>query len=250
MNMYVIFTPNGFKNLNIPPPDIAIVLDILRATTTITQALESGATQVLTFSSPEELNEYANQQASNPMFNPIKMGERDGIKLPCFDYGNSPVILSNLDLHNKSILMTTTNGTKAIASCSNARTVVCACLRNRMAISRFIARERYNTLLFVCSGWKNSFSLEDTIGAGAIIDAVMDDYPDAELKNDEALCALTLYQYHSNKNIYQSLCMSSHGKRLLNIGLQKDIEWCSQIDVSNIVPIQKEKGQFERHILV
>ncbi len=248
MRIRVITSPDALD----PVSDLrdiwaAVVVDVLRATSTMAKALSLGAERILTFSQPERLLEKAGLIPRC-----ITLGERGGKVLEGFDLGNSPCALEKGLVTGKTVLMTTTNGTRAIDALSGISIVVSMALVNRMAVARYLAeRLRIEALeaprlLILCSGWKGGFSAEDMAGAGALIEA-LDGlvYPGIELENDEALVASALFKVW-NKDLSLLLVRTSHGKRLMRLGERDDISWCSGLDRLDVVPVMRSKREFVR----
>ena len=248
METYVFFTPEelDLSKKFLPKPDAVVVLDILRATTTITQALELGARCVEVFPNIDEVRRRVDSlTVKYDRSSILCLGERNGKMIDGFDAGNSPVKLSNMDVRDKIILMTTTNGTRAISTVSYVDRVFCGCLRNRKAISEHLLGTcKDKTVFLLCSGWKGGFSLEDTFGAGAILYELLDKKDDIKLLNDQAVCSLEIYKNYIDRSTYL-LKNSCHGKRLLRIGCKEDIEFCSSLDSSFCIAVKKGSHRFE-----
>ncbi len=247
MKLYVFFTPEelSLSKKFLPTPNTVVVLDILRATTTITTAIELGARYVKVFPSVsalrDELEHLLLRYRREDIF---CLGERDGKMIEGFDEGNSPVKLFNVNIKDKIVLMTTTNGTRAISLVSNVREVICGCLRNRMAICDYLFNKGKEVVFILCSGWKGGFSLEDSFGAGAIIEGLSILGVDIQLANDQAMCSRQLYRDYLEDPSYllKNCC---HGKRLLAIGCKEDISFCSSLDKSFYVAVKKTSLRFE-----
>ncbi|MCS6834166.1 MAG: 2-phosphosulfolactate phosphatase, partial [Flammeovirgaceae bacterium] len=171
----------------------------------------------------------------------LTAGERNGEKIEGFDLGNSPFEFMAADCKDKSIVMTTTNGTQAIHRSKTAQHVFIGSFLNLSAVAEKILQLPVNGVVVHCAGWKNRFSMEDTLFAGALLEK-LDTY--ASVECDAGLAALTLYKTVKN-TLLDFVMKSSHAKRLekLHHHLEKDIAFCLQTDVFDNVPyLKKEEG--------
>ncbi len=220
--------------------DIAVVIDVLRATTTIACALMNGADSVKVFSDLELLREDAYKWDSKKR---LMLAERGGKKIDGFDLGNSPVAVTSNVVKGKRLFMSTTNGTKAFQKVQNIKNLFSMSLNNRKAIGDRIISLKESNVLILGSGWEGSYSLEDSLAAGAIADYLIQINRDiVNIKNDELNAALALWHYWK-EDILKCLKTATHGKRLTNIGdYEDDFRCCSQLDSLYIVPLQVERG--------
>jgi len=204
---------------------IVVVIDVLRATSTINTLLFLGAEHVRPISSLEECKSLKDQDY-------IIMAERLGKKVDGFDYGNSPTKLREKDIRGKKVAIATSNGSKAIIKSEGSeKTILCSFL-NIESVINFIKRSDLDTIL-LCSGWLGKTNLEDTLCAGGIISG-LDNF---EIESDAALMARAL---HENTNdILETMKLSSHAKRLSGYDNKIDIEFCSRVNTQTIVPILK-----------
>ena len=220
--------------------DIAVVIDVLRATTTISWALNNGADSIQVFSDLELLKEKASK------WDPTKrlmLGERGGEKLKGFDLGNSPLSVTEDLVAGKRLFMSTTNGTKSLQKVENVEFLFSMALTNRQAVAERIIALKKNKILILGSGWEGSYSLEDSLAAGALAHYLIENYnSEVNIVNDELYAALALWHYWK-EDILKCLKTATHGKRLTSIGnYEDDFKCCSQLDCLNIVPTQFEKG--------
>jgi 2-phosphosulfolactate phosphatase len=200
------------------------VIDVIRATSTIVTALARGATSVQPVASVTEA-EILKQQ--NPAA--LLAGERGGKPLSGFDLGNSPHEVIPERVKGKRIILTTTNGTQALAACHGARAIITASLLNLDAIATRL-RELGPPWLIVCAGYEGEFGLDDAIVAGALAEA---------LNQDHALVSL----YHSAQNdLSATLLGSSAGQELRKIGLESDVPFCAQLNLFPFVPTLNSDG--------
>ena len=221
-------------------PEIAVVIDVLRATTTISWALKNGADSVQVFADLDLLKETAFKWDASQR---VMLGERGGKKIEGFDLGNSPLAVSTKVVSGKRLFMSTTNGTKSLQKVQNAKHLFAMGLPNRKAVAEKIISLKSENVLILGSGWEGSYSLEDSLAAGALASYLMK-YSDFEINivNDELQSALALWDFWKN-DILRCLKTATHGKRLTNLGdYEKDFKCCSELDCLDIVPAQVERG--------
>ena len=142
------------------------------------------------------------------------------------------------------MFLTTTNGTRALKSVENAPLVIAAAFVNRATVVKYIVEKQPETLWLVGSGWEGSFSLEDTACAGAIAHSLLTylNCSEAELAgNDEVIGAIALYSQWQDR-LLDMFHHASHGQRLLKLNCHEDLKYCAEIDILDVLPIQKEAG--------
>ena len=222
-------------------PDCAIAIDVLRATTTIAAAFNAGAEAIQVFS---DLDKLLADSENWPLQNRIRAGERGGQKVEGFDLGNSPLDHSPEQTKGKRLFMSTTNGTRCLQRIQDTPLVLTAALTTRQAVVDFLLRNQPDTIWLVGSGWEGEYSLEDTVCAGAIIQQVIEQ-ADLDLAdiigNDSALAATSLYRQWQT-DLTQLLHHASHGQRLLRKNNTADIDYCAQLDILDVVPVQHSPG--------
>jgi 2-phosphosulfolactate phosphatase len=239
MKIFVYHTPELVPTHTVP--DCAIAVDVLRATSTIATVLAAGAEGVQVFSDLQVLMDTSEQW--DPAHR-IRIGERGGYKVDGCDLGNSPLDCTADRVKNARIFISTTNGTRALASVQSAQTLLTAAFINRQAVVEYLLRYQPEMVWIVASGWEGSFSLEDTGCAGAVIDGVLAESSlslDALAGNDEAIAAVMLYRSFQD-DLLSLLKHASHGQRLLKLNLYEDLQYCAQTDVLSVLPIQTEVG--------
>jgi 2-phosphosulfolactate phosphatase len=242
MKIFVYYTPAQVPSLigssaGNPQPDCAVAVDVLRATTSIATALAGGAEAIEVFADLEALEQASGKYPSDHI---LKAAERGGSKVSGYDLGNSPFEYTPAVVKGKRIFMSTTNGTKALQKIQEAPHVVTCALINLKAVAEFIDQTLPNNLWIACSGWENSFSLEDTACAGALID-LLDNNHKITWGNDEAIGALALYRQWQN-NLEDLLNLASHGQRLCKLGASADLTYCATRNTHSIVPRQIAPG--------
>lgn len=239
MKLFVYHTPELTPTDYLP--DCAVVIDVLRATTTIATALDAGAEAVQAFSDIDELIRQSNSWLPEKR---LLAGERGGKKVDGFDLGNSPLDCTPNLVKGKRLFLTTTNGTRALQRVAQAPTVITAAQINRQAAVNYLMNHQPETVWMVGSGWEGSYSLEDTACAGAIAQLMIqqtDVAPTEIIGNDEVIGAVALYAQWQD-NLLNMFRQCSHGQRLLKLNCNEDLKYCSQTDFINILPLQKEPG--------
>jgi len=224
-------------------PDAAVVIDVLRATTTIAWSLHNGAEAVEAFASLDDLEAAA---AAWPAERRMRAGERGGQRVEGYDLGNSPLAVTPEVVGGKRIFMSTTNGTRSLAAVRSVPLLVTACLPNRSAVARRLLDLDCKRVWIVGSGWEGDYSLEDSLAAGAVASALMEmavaPHIGVRFGNDEMLAALALWQqWHLDTET--CLRAASHGQRLIGLGNHDaDFVCCAAVDSLQIVPFQAEPG--------
>lgn len=208
---------------------IVVVIDIFRATSTMCAALDNGAKEVIPIAAVEECLEYTKKEGDY-----IVAGERDGKILDGLTHGNSPSEYSRELIEGKSLVMTTTNGTKLLNKAKSAHTIVIGSFLNLDSVCSYLL-EKNQKVLLACSGWKDRVNTEDTLFAGAVIDQVKDHF---DIQCDTAQIALSLYETSEKyPHLIDFLKQSSHYKRLSKFGLQKEMEYCATRNLHPVLPI-------------
>jgi 2-phosphosulfolactate phosphatase len=206
---------------------VVVIIDIFRATSSICYGIENGAEAIIPVSEVEECAAYREKG-----FDYLLAAERDGKVVDGFDFGNSPFSYTKEKVAGKTIVLTTTNGTHALHLSRSAKKIVIGSFLNLTALCNWLKTQNDNILL-VCAGWKNNFNLEDTLFAGAVVDQLKD--LDFKL-DDSAIAANDLFQV-GKSDINQYLKKTSHSERLKKLGIEKDIEFCLQVDLTTAIPV-------------
>jgi len=222
-------------------PDCAVVIDVLRATTTIATVLAAGAEAVQAFSDIDELMRVSEQWQSDRR---LRAGERGGAKVEGCDLGNSPLECTPEKVKGKRFFLSTTNGTRALQRIEKAPIVITAAFVNDQSVIHYLQKEQPETVWLVGSGWQGSYSLEDTACAGAIAQGLLGhlSYHQIEtIGNDEVIGAIALYTQWQT-NLLELFRFSSHGQRLLRLAQEDDLIYCAKRDCLKVIPTQKELG--------
>lgn len=228
-NVEVCYTPGEYEYFK-GEYDIVVVIDVLRATSAICAAFENGIKSIIPVATIEEAQDYKDRGY-------LVGAERKGQIVEGFDFGNSPYSYMNEDFKGKDVVLSTTNGTKALSIASDADTVVVGSLLNLDALCEWLENQDKN-ILCLCSGWQDKFNLEDTICAGAICDYLINTgkYTSNE---DSSIAAKYLY-LSAWVNPLGYLKSSSHRRRLKNLDLNEDIKYCLTPNQTNVVPILRD----------
>lgn len=217
MQAEVILSPGEFERHDLQGK-IAVVIDVFRFTTTVLTALEAGISGFYPLSEIEEAFEF---KAKNPHM--LLAGEQNALKVPGFDFGNSPLEHLGKNYTGERLICCTTNGTRAIQAARNAEKVVLASLRSAKAVAEYLNMQNQDVIILP-AGLAGTYSLEDTWCAGLILD-----YLDPLELSDGALAAKLIYGHTSLSDVANS----AHGQRLQALDMQADLEFCLQINRSN-----------------
>ncbi len=209
---------------------IVVVIDVFRATSTIATALYNGASRVIPVDTVDKCIQIGKNTGG------ITAGERDGKIIPGLAHGNSPAEYPREFIEGKTLVLTTTNGTKLLhmALQNGAAEVVTGSFPNLSAVCKHLIAQKKNVILG-CSAWKDKFNLEDTLFAGAVIERVKSHFT---IHCDSSLMAENMYQLHQN-DLKGFIRNTTHWHRLAQYGLEKDLEYCVTPDLANILPFYK-----------
>lgn len=225
----VCFTPGEYAYFK-DEYEIVVVIDVLRATSAICAAFDNGIKSIIPVATVEEARAY--QQKGF-----LVGAERKGQIVEGFDFGNSPYSYMKEELKGKDVVLSTTNGTKALDIAKDAETVVVGSLNNLDALCEWLKIQDKNVLC-LCSGWQDKFNLEDTICAGAIMDDLL---ASGKFMSDEDSSIAAKYLYQSARdNYFGYLKSSSHRRRLRNLNLNEDIKYCLTPNQTRVIPILKD----------
>lgn len=207
--------------------DIIVVIDVLRATSAICAAFHNGVEGLIPVATIEEARAYQEKGY-------YVGAERKGQIVEGFDFGNSPYSYLKPELKGKTVVLSTTNGTKSIHIAKDAGQVVIGSLSNLEVLCEWLEKQDKH-ILCLCSGWQNKFNLEDTICAGAILEHLLNSggYHSSE---DASIAAKYLY-LSAKDNIFGYLKASSHRRRLKNLNLNEDIKYCLTPNQAPVIPV-------------
>jgi 2-phosphosulfolactate phosphatase len=209
--------------------DICVVIDALRATSTLVTMFERGLAEAIVAPSLDEARAFARREPGL-----LLCGESGGLPPEDFDYGNSPRAFDAIELQGKRAVIATTNGTKALQAVQTAAEVLIAALLNAEAVARELAAGDVQRIVIVCAGegGGTSVCIEDVFCAGAIVHRTLA-MTSLDL-DDGARIALRLYR--SFDDSLEAFLAGEHGPALRDLGLAGDVAYCAQADVFSIVP--------------
>ena len=221
---FTVYPVHTLLRADQPPKGAAVVIDTLRMTTVAATAMENGCKALWAVSTVEEANELAQSAGA------LRGGERGAVRIDGFELSNSPLEYTREAVGGRSLVLTTTNGTQAIASASGAPRLYLGCLRNAGAVARLLRGEEDVTIVLAGTGGR--FSLEDALTAGAILDRLGPGEDD-----DMALAARTLYR-QNRAAIHELLSPCAHYRHLQAIGYGADLSFCLKEDCADAVPFR------------
>ncbi len=205
---------------------IVVVTDIFRATSCMVTGFAYGVQSIIPVATVEECKQLQIRGL-------IAAAERNAEKVDGFDLDNSPFSYMDERLKGSKIAMTTTNGTLSISKAkTDAVKVIIGAFLNLQSVINHLQNQPYDVLV-LCAGWKGRPNLEDTLFAGALVDALKDEYHVGE---DSAIMAMRAYQQAEN-DLLKYLSNSSHIRRLQGLGIHKDISYCLQKDLYDVLPV-------------
>ncbi len=208
---------------------ITVIIDVFRATSTIVAALDNGATKVIPVSTVEECI-----ALGKAIPNSITAGERDGKVADGLQYGNSPSEYPVSFVKGRSLVLTTTNGTRLLHMVNEASEIITGSFPNLTAVCDFLVQQNKNVLL-ACASWKDRFNLEDALFAGAVAQKVAEHFT---INCDSARACMSL-DSDAKGNYFEYLKRGAHYKRLSGYGLESDMIYCTTPDIHPVVPILK-----------
>lgn len=211
------------------PQRAAVVIDVIRATTTIVCAFRHGVRSVVPVASVEEA-----RRAQRTTPGALLAGERGGQRLPGFDLGNSPRDFARDAVAGRDVVLTTSNGTKTLRAVGEGRIVAIGAFLNRTAVSNWLLG-RGEDALMVCSGYEGIFSLEDAVCAGAIVERAERGNGSITLGDAARVCRELWGRYASE--MPGLLRETEWGRHIVHIGLGADLDLCAQVDVTDVVPV-------------
>ena len=237
-SLEVLFSPAEFAAL--ANRDLSktacVVFDVFRATSTIVTALAHGAEAIIPVAKiPEAL---ALRQAQP---NVLLAGEREGVRIRAgltggidFDLGNSPREFTAKKVSGRTVMLSTTNGSRALRACSHARAIFVGSFLNLRAVAERLISQAYSDVLIICSGTHNEAALEDVLGAGALAELIWERFAKCHVA-DSAQMALQIYQRNSH-DLLAAAQQSRNGRRLLSMPeLRDDITWCLRRDAFPLI---------------
>lgn len=228
MKIDLIISADDIKN-DVIKDKTVIVIDMLRATSVITTAMANGCKKLIPVITIEEALKISEGHRSEY----ILAGERKALKIEGFDCSNSPLEFTKEVIKQKTIVMTTSNGTKAIKRCEGAKNIIIGAMINAAAVAKKII-DLDNDVVIVNAGTYGQFSMDDFICGGYIIDCVIRKCSSKVELSDIGTTAH--YVYDNNKDIISFVKNATHYKRIMELKLYEDLEYCCRKDITNVVP--------------
>jgi len=213
---------------------VVVAIDTLRAATTIVTALNNGCAQIIPVEDVEAAMDLCSKMRHN---NAVLGGERNAQKLPGLDFGTSPLQYVEEAIRDKTLILSTTNGTATIARAVDAKALYIGALINATALVDELAK-LHEDVTILCSGTHGKFSSDDIFTAGCFIHKLRSRVGKLEL-DDLGRMAEDFYARNS-ANVHGALSSATHYQRLVSLGLQADLDYCFSIDVCDVVPIYQD----------
>jgi 2-phosphosulfolactate phosphatase len=221
----VCLTP-ALLNLYDIENSIVVVIDILRATSSITYGIENGAKAIIPVEHVEDCLKFSD-------LGYLLAAERNGEVVTGYDFGNSPFSYTTDKVNGKTIVLTTTNGTKALRMAqARAHQVVIGSFLNLTALCDWLKVQDKDVLL-LCAGWKDKFNLEDTLFAGAVVNKLRKDFVHFD---DSCVAAEDMYLL-AKDDLRTYLHKSSHSHRLEQLNIEEDVQFCLKLDICAAIPV-------------
>jgi 2-phosphosulfolactate phosphatase len=248
-SLEVLFSPAEFMALRERDlsQTVCVVFDILRATSSMMTALANGAAQVIPAA---ELDEALALRKADPTV--LLAGERDGVRILAtqtgsidFDLGNSPREFTGQIVRGRTIVISTTNGTRALRACAAAKSVLVGSFLGMRALVNWIRSTQPHHLLLVCAGTHDQAAYEDTLAAGALAEGVWDLHESGHVA-DSAMIARQIYQRMSH-DLPAAMRFARNGRRLLrNPDLQADVSFCVRTNTLDFIAEMTHDGAVRR----
>jgi 2-phosphosulfolactate phosphatase len=240
VQLTIYFNPAELAYVEQSARDIYIVIDVMRATTTMTIMLQRGAHTVLAANTIEQAFE-----AGQHIPGRILCGERHTLTPPGFTYGNSPAQFAHMDLSGQDLVLTTSNGTRALFACPPKSARLAGCFYNGQAVAQKalqLAQEQESNIAIVCAAEYGYFALEDATCAGYLAQELLQHYPPLHI-HDNAHAAITLHEQYPPTRLLEK---AQSALDLVAIDHQQDLDYCLQKNGSQCVPtvtgIEEETG--------
>ena len=221
----VCLTP-ALLNLYDTRNSVVVVIDVLRATSSIVYGIDNGAVAIIPVAQVEDCLNYADKGF-------LLAAERNGEVVEGYNFGNSPFSYVADKVKGKTVVLTTTNGTKALHMArEQAHQVVIGSFLNLKSLSNWLKSQDKDVLL-LCAGWKDKFNLEDTLFAGAVVNELRKDFIHFD---DSCVAAEDLYLL-AKDDLRGYLHKSSHSHRLAELNIEADVQFCLQTNICAAIPV-------------
>jgi 2-phosphosulfolactate phosphatase len=206
---------------------IIVIIDVFRATSTIAAALHNGAKQIIPVDSVSECIRLGELMSGS-----ITAGERDGMVAEGLQHGNSPTAYPSEFIEEKTLILTTTNGTRLLHMIQDSKAIITGSFLNLGAVCQYLIKEQADVIL-ACASWKDRFNLEDTIFAGAVCESLMEN---SFTHNCDSVRASQQLWNVAKGDLKEYIKDSSHYLRLSKLGLQDDMTYCCNLNLHNVLP--------------
>lgn len=226
----VILSPALYQHRLTRENQITVVVDVLRFTSSLTAAFHYGISEVIPVTHIAGAEEY--KRKGFPV-----AAERDGLKLPFADFGNSMSGFDTPAIIGKSLVYCTTNGTVAMNMGADSGIVVAMAFTNLSSVAEFVAKQDFNAVI-LCSGWKNLLSIEDTLCAGALLNHPLIKQ-DFQQQGDECTLAADLWLKNEH-GLKDAIMQTAHYKRLIGLGVDPNLDLLLTLDLYSLVPVYRD----------
>ncbi len=233
MNLTVCFTPAEVRAGDVDGAS-AVVIDVVRATSCIVEAMAAGAAAIVPAVSVETAVRLRDRAPDNEV---LLCGERQGLRIEGFDLGNSPAEFTCEAVEGKRLAMTTTNGTKALAAAEGAERILPASFLNLGAVADAVRGDR--AVVIVCAGKEGRFAMDDTVCAGHLLRRILDGHAGPAFLDERARAASDLAGIHEVSA--GMLARTAAGRALVDVGLGSDLALCADTDRHKIVPMMRDR---------
>lgn len=223
----VCFSPKLFADILTKEHFIVVLVDVLRATTSICTAFANGALSILPVATLEEAKKLKAEGY-------LVASEQDGRKLDFADFGNSAFSFTKQNIAGKTLVYCTTNGTRALEMVRHAEVIAIGSFINLLALTNWLIKQDKNVVI-LCSGWKNKFCLEDSLFAGALAKALLD-HPGYMTWCDSAAASIDLWEI-AKPDILGYVEKAAHRQRLKRLELDDVIPYTFTLDQTDVVPV-------------
>jgi 2-phosphosulfolactate phosphatase len=213
---------------------VTAVVDVIRATSCMVEALANGARAIFPTDSTEEALKLAFSLGRDDT---LLCGERKGLRIEGFDLGNSPLEYGRASVEDKQLVMTTTNGTRAFLAAEGSRRTLAASFLNLTTVGEELAGSE--EVVVLCAGRQDRFSLEDALCAGFLVKHIQATGPSVLRLNDAGRVALELAERHEPEVAF--LASTSAGRALGTIGFEEDLAICAEVDRHPLLPVMTER---------
>lgn len=239
MKLAVHFTSSGV-NAGALAGRPVLVLDILRATTTMVSALANGARAILPAASAEDALKLAQNLERGSV---VLAGERRAERIPGFALGNSPLEMTPKAVAGKTLVMATTNGTQAVLAADDARPVIVGAAVNFTAAAAFArqAFEQAGELTILCAGREKGFALEDAYAAGRYVEAIVPGKLRRRLEVNDAVIAARELVRKFGRDWKKAVTASAHARYLREHAFARDVAFAVQVDTYDLVPVYADR---------